>query len=267
MKRSWSSPIIVVVLYQLLGVASAKQPAVSYSGGDGSSVAKAVVIKAPHEEFGVKAEYTFIQIHYGRYETVSQGVSHEKKRTYDIIIFRTPDRKKHTIYFDITDFFGKGFESFKNTSEPKSDGPPRGDVIKFGLIKSVSEEHRYRNPNTLDGQQTTASDPKFAELTSRVPAKLGTTFGFWFLLSGIAEPRSVELTKLVKHPRMKNAKGRDEVQYTTTYTRPVTNGMVFAGAAYRLEQVEELKPGTWTFEIFYHDKKLVSQSFTVYPLK
>ena len=91
MKRSWSSPIIVVVLYQLLGVASAKQPAVSYSGGDGSSVAKAVVIKAPHEEFGVKAEYTFIQIHYGRYETVSQGVSHEKKRTYDIIIFRTPD--------------------------------------------------------------------------------------------------------------------------------------------------------------------------------
>src|SRR5436190_2143955 len=152
-----------------------------------------------------------------------------------------------------------------STAEAKIGGTPRGEVIEFGITKSTGEEHLKRNPDTLNGQQATVrGGPKFAGHTTFVPAKLGTSFGFSFLLSGIDETSSVELKKIVKHPRMKNAKGEEEVQYTMTETRPVRNGRVIAGAGYSLDRPEELEPGIWTFEIWYRNKKLVSQSFTVY---
>jgi hypothetical protein len=73
-----------------IAVASAKDPVVvSYSGGNGSTLAKAVIIKAPDGSAGVPAEYTYIQMHFGKYETIRQGLSEEKKRWYDIITFST----------------------------------------------------------------------------------------------------------------------------------------------------------------------------------
>jgi len=146
-------------------------------------------------------------------------------------------------------------------------GPPQGKVIEFGIIKSLGSTERTEAPETLDGNQSAAHGPKFGQHTTRIPAKLGTSFGFWFQLTGITEKESVTLEKVVKHPRMKNSRGQEEDHYTTTATLPVINGMVFAGAAYRLDRLEELKPGNWTFEIHYHGKKVVSQSFIVYTAK
>jgi len=152
-------------------------------------------------------------------------------------------------------------------ADPVIAGPPQGKVTEFGIIKSLGAIERTQAPETLDGSQMAAHGPKFGQHTTRIPAKLGTSFGFWFLLTGITEKESVTLEKVVKHPRMKNNKGQEEDHYTTTGTMPVTNGKVFAGAAYSLDRPEELKPGNWTFEIHYHGKKLVSQSFTVYTAK
>jgi hypothetical protein len=105
---------IAVSACWFFAAAYAEEPTVSYSGGDGSSFAKAIVIKAPDEVSGLNAEYTYISIHYGRYEKVIQGLSLMKERTFDIITFKTSDGKKHTLYFDITDFYGKGFKPSKN---------------------------------------------------------------------------------------------------------------------------------------------------------
>lgn len=152
-----------------------------------------------------------------------------------------------------------------SAAETKSGGTPRGEVVEFGITKSTGDEHVKQNPDTLDGREATVrGGPKFAAHTTFVPAKLGTSFGFSFLLSGIDETNSVDLKKIVKHPPMKNAKGEEEVQYTMTETMPVRNGRVLAGAGYSLDRPEELEPGIWIFEIWYRDKKLVSQSFTVY---
>ena len=98
-----------------LRAAYAEQPAVSYAGGDGSSLEKAVIIKAPDEVSGLNAEQTYISSHYGRYKTVIQGLELKKEHRFDIITFKTSDGKEHTLYFDITDFYGKGFEPSKNS--------------------------------------------------------------------------------------------------------------------------------------------------------
>lgn len=80
---------------------------ISYAGGDGSSFAKAVVIKGGNEETGVHAEYAYLDRHYPGYQKGSQGVFNKKKRVYDQLEFTTARGDKKTIYFDITGFYGK----------------------------------------------------------------------------------------------------------------------------------------------------------------
>ena len=86
----------------------AKPPGVSYGGGDGSSLEKAIIIKgATSEETGVRAEYDYLASHYPGYKRGNQGLLNSKGRAYDKIEFTTADGKKKAIYFDITAFFGK----------------------------------------------------------------------------------------------------------------------------------------------------------------
>jgi hypothetical protein len=105
---------IAVIGCSSFGTTPAEEPAVSYAGGDGSSLEKAIVIKAPDEVSGLNAEQTYISNHYGRYQQVTQGLSLMKGRRFDMITFKTSDGKEHTLYFDITGFYGKGFEPSKS---------------------------------------------------------------------------------------------------------------------------------------------------------
>ncbi len=88
-------------------MAHAKTSEVSLSGGDGSSFAKAIVVKAPTDHAGVNAQHDYIGKHFGKWRTIGvQSVEHNK-RLFDIMTFTTANGKKHTLYFDITDYYGK----------------------------------------------------------------------------------------------------------------------------------------------------------------
>lgn len=80
---------------------------VSYAGGDGSSIEKAVVILGADEMSGVDAEYKWLRDQYPGWAGTGQSLQKVNGRDYDVINFIMPDGSKHTIYFDITDFFGK----------------------------------------------------------------------------------------------------------------------------------------------------------------
>jgi hypothetical protein len=87
--------------------ASAKPARISFAGGDGSSIEKAVVIKGGTEETGVAAEYDYLAKHYTGYKVGQQSLQASKGRSYDVIEFTTRDGKTKTIFFDISAFFGK----------------------------------------------------------------------------------------------------------------------------------------------------------------
>jgi Domain of unknown function (DUF3859) len=151
-------------------------------------------------------------------------------------------------------------------SSPESSVHAR--IIDYGLTRETGEQHIVQNPDTPDGKQANIYGlPKFIEHTDRVPAKLGVSFGFVFRITGLKDQEWIELRKVVHHPSMRNAKGKQEVQYATNVTVPVRNGEVRFGAGYRLDRAEDLKPGVWTFQILYRGQKLLSQSFTVYAAK
>lgn len=80
---------------------------VRFEGGNGNSINQAVIIKAPNELTGVRAEYEWIREHYPGWELEQQETISIQGRTYDMMDFRTPGGIDRTLYFDITDFFGK----------------------------------------------------------------------------------------------------------------------------------------------------------------
>lgn len=99
--------LITVLLLVLLPILQAEEsPKITYSGGDGSSFEKAVIILGADATSGVKAEYQYLQKKFPGYQPGSQSLVEHDKRMYDVLEISTPSGPKK-VYFDITDFFGK----------------------------------------------------------------------------------------------------------------------------------------------------------------
>lgn len=79
-----------------------------FEGGNGSSIEQAVIIKhAKNEEEGVGAEAKWIKKVHPGWRKGDQALLGEKEKSFDRIEYTMPDGKKKTIFFDITEFFGK----------------------------------------------------------------------------------------------------------------------------------------------------------------
>ena len=94
-----------------LAAPSAERPAstgIVYKGGDGSSMEQAVIIKAPNNAAGVDAESDWIRKNHPGWRKGNQAlVGGDGGKMYDRIDYTTPQGKTITIYFEVTDFFGK----------------------------------------------------------------------------------------------------------------------------------------------------------------
>lgn len=74
---------------------------------DGSSFEKAVVIHEKSESKGIAAEYAWIRANYPGSAVLGQSLLVHKRKPYDRINIKTSDGREMSIYFDISDFYGK----------------------------------------------------------------------------------------------------------------------------------------------------------------
>lgn len=85
---------------------------VTLSGGPGDTLQTAIIIHgAPNEMAGIHAEYLCLEALFGRedvdWQLEWQALLSSAGRYYDEMRLRLADGTSRTIYFDITDFFGK----------------------------------------------------------------------------------------------------------------------------------------------------------------
>jgi hypothetical protein len=80
---------------------------VTYSGGKGLKADDPVVVNAPNEELGVKAEYAYIAKNFPGAKVVTQSLSEQGGKPFDVLEMVSPDGKKFALFFDISSFFGK----------------------------------------------------------------------------------------------------------------------------------------------------------------
>ncbi|MFX1273433.1 MAG: hypothetical protein ACFFBP_21395 [Promethearchaeota archaeon] len=83
---------------------------VRISGGDGSSIDKAIVISDCDHMEGIDQEYREIRRKFGFYKLIEQSLLDVKGRKYDRLILEIDGPQTIEIYFDISEIFGKGFE-------------------------------------------------------------------------------------------------------------------------------------------------------------
>jgi hypothetical protein len=80
---------------------------VSFSGGDGSSIEKAVIIKAPNNLVGIRGEYNWIRMNCPGWKLETQSTLKGAGKVYDKMYFLKPDGQRTILFFDVTDFYGK----------------------------------------------------------------------------------------------------------------------------------------------------------------
>jgi hypothetical protein len=160
--------------------------------------------------------------------------------------------------------FFAGFFFLGASVGAQPDSSVKGEILEFGLYKSVGGTTTTNTPDTPNETRTTSKKVEFTERTEKIPRAKGVSFGIRYKVTGLTEA-SVELKKVVKHPPFKNKKGEMETEYSLPLTKKVNNGSVVSVEGYSLGDNAQSPAGAWTFEIWYHDQKLVSQSFDVVP--
>jgi hypothetical protein len=85
---------------------------VTYAGGNGETIENAIVIvNAASPDEGVRAEYEYIMRHYGKpqvdWQMRGQALMHHEGKPYDQMNFVLNDGTEKTLYFDISEFFGR----------------------------------------------------------------------------------------------------------------------------------------------------------------
>jgi hypothetical protein len=130
--------------------------------------------------------------------------------------------------------------------------PPAARSTPVGLCESLTD------PDRADVNISAR------ERTTRVPAKLGTTFGVKFrpdgkMPDGVANFRVIWRAPDPGIPDATTGKPRRDDGCAYAYRMGVTT---FQG--FRFERPAELIPGLWALEIWHGDRKLLAYGFTVY---
>ncbi|MFI5204033.1 MAG: hypothetical protein ACHQF2_06005 [Flavobacteriales bacterium] len=98
---------LFILTQLLIGCVGVKKTGSSTVSGDGSSYETAIYINETNEMSGVKAEYAWLNEHYPGYKRNMQSLANHNGKPYDIIKIKTAAGDDVTVYFDISNFFGK----------------------------------------------------------------------------------------------------------------------------------------------------------------
>ena len=80
---------------------------VTYSGGDGSTIEQAVIVKAPNKYTGLRGELYWLKKNRPGWHFERQSVLKGRGKVLDKMIFKTPLGEFKTVFFDVTDFSSK----------------------------------------------------------------------------------------------------------------------------------------------------------------
>ena len=101
------------------------------------------------------------------------------------------------------------------------------------------------------------------EQTSTIPATPNMQFGFQFVIHGSPNGKQVKLRVVSLHPPTTDeTTGKITTQDEVALQVALENSKD-AEVLLKLDKLSDLVPGTWTFQVFDHDKKLLEKSFTL----
>jgi hypothetical protein len=138
----------------------------------------------------------------------------------------------------------------------------RINIIAKGVYQAEVTE-KIQDPSQATGQRQMLSGIKLVENTTSIPAKNPIQFGFQYMITGTPNDTKISVKMVTLYPKegLKNPQTH-ETKYRDEYAIERTVGAThFKG--YKIDSDWEAVPGVWTFQIWYQNRKLAEQSFTL----
>jgi hypothetical protein len=135
----------------------------------------------------------------------------------------------------------------------------RIDVVEYGIYTGETERTEQTSPVPTN----VVSSIHHAVTTKTIPAHLGTKFGFRYRVVGKPEGQSIDLLRVVLFPPRgltSPSSTKPIRKYEGTISRKIGETRFMD---YTFEDSWELVPGKWTFQLWYRNRKVAEQSFTV----
>jgi Domain of unknown function (DUF3859) len=135
------------------------------------------------------------------------------------------------------------------------------DILKKGVfVASVSS--RIPDENLPGGFTISVRGRKYVEETSKIAARIGVQFGYDFVLTGAPIGAMVPLKFITIFP----AQGLQDPKRGVLYRAELVQAKAIGtanGDGYQFDYDWELVPGEWKFQIWYQDRMMSEESFTV----
>jgi hypothetical protein len=140
------------------------------------------------------------------------------------------------------------------------------EVDRLELIDSgIYKVERGTPEKTAQGLKADVAEAEKVEpLESKVtiPAQIGTSFGVRYRIIGRPEGENIKLRRVVVFPPPGLQPSRGKRVPRDASVVPITMEKTNA-FLYTLDDSFDLVPGIWTFELWYGDRNLLTQSFTL----
>jgi len=138
----------------------------------------------------------------------------------------------------------------------------RIDIVGKGIYQvAVGELKSEKQAPT--GVVASVENVKKIEDTTTVPARNGLEFGIQYVIGGMPKGAQVPIRIVNVYPKqgLRNPKTRKTVRRVEIVRNKIIGDVIYAG--YAFENEWEIVPGVWKFELWYKNRKLAEQSFTV----
>ena len=138
----------------------------------------------------------------------------------------------------------------------------RIDMVEYGIYTGTTEKTAVA-PGSVSGTYNVVNNRRLAVATRSIPAKQGVRFGFQYVVVGNPTGAAIPIRQVwiyptpgVRNPTTQQLYPRSEVASNVTVGVPLV-------MTYTLDNDWEVAPGTWTFQVWYEDRKLAEQTFTL----
>jgi hypothetical protein len=137
------------------------------------------------------------------------------------------------------------------------------DILWAGIYRAQIVG-TFEQPATASGKTNQLANIVKLETTTTVRARLGTSFGFQYSLSGEPEgwPATINIVVILPKSGLLNPATQKRYYREEWRAAPNTVGATSV-VGYLFEQDWEMVPGLWKFEIWHSGRKLGEQSFCV----
>lgn len=138
-----------------------------------------------------------------------------------------------------------------------------GRIDDYGVSTDLTAPVQIGNPELPGGVETFVERSVINQTTDEIEARLGTSFGYHFTISGLKPGAEYVFEKAVSYPAMTLPDGTVSRGYSRELPSTIarSDGTVGSWQGYGLDCDYELLPGPWTIEIKYQGRTLTSKTF------